>query len=162
REHSGLQWSPDGRRLATAVGDGLVRIWDPETGRETARIAHAAQSVAWSPDGTRIASGGIGLEVHLWNERDGRLDKRVLRRPVVVHSLCWSPDSRRLATGSLEYDQAARVEGLSIWDTTTGARVLRVGQPRELRSIAFSPDGSRLAAGGAEGIVRVLDAADLR
>jgi WD40 repeat protein/serine/threonine protein kinase/tetratricopeptide (TPR) repeat protein len=160
-EYAGLHWSPDGRRLAS-TGDGLVRIWDPETGRETARIAHQAHSVAWSPDGTRIASGGMGLEVHLWNEPDGRLDKAVLRQPVVVHCLRWSPDSRRLATCSLEPEQAARVEGLSMWDTTTGARVLRVDQSRELRSVAFSPDGSRLAAGGAEGIVRVFDAADLR
>jgi WD40 repeat protein len=162
REHSGLHWSPDGRRIASAVGDGLVRIWDPETGREMSRIAHKAQSVAWSPDGTRIASGGDGLEVHLWNAREGRLDKPVLRQPVLVHRLSWAPDSRRLATASLERDQAMLVEGLSIWDTMSGARVLRIGQVRELKAVAYSPDGSRLAAGGAEGIVRVFDAVDLR
>src|SRR5262249_25574665 len=154
-------WSPDGRRLAS-TGDGLVRIWDAETGQETARIAHEARSVAWSPDGTRIASGGDGLEVHVWNAREGRLDKPVLTQPAVVRWLSWSPDSRRLASVSLEHDQATRGEGLSIWDIATGARVLRVGQRRDLRSVAFSPDGSRLAAGGAEGIVRVFDAADGR
>src|SRR5262249_39748052 len=59
-----LSWSPDGQQLASVVYDGPVRIWDPETGRETTRIAERASSVAWSPDGTRIAWGGdAGLEV---------------------------------------------------------------------------------------------------
>jgi WD40 repeat protein/serine/threonine protein kinase/tetratricopeptide (TPR) repeat protein len=159
-DYAGLHWSPDGRRLAGTTGDGLVRIWDPETGQETARIAHQARSVAWSPDGTRIASGGDGLELRLWDARDGSLHKPVLRQPGLVHRLSWSPDSRRLATVSLENDQGTLKEGLSIWDTTSGARGLRVDQVRELRSVAFSPDGSRLAAGGAEGVVRVFDATD--
>jgi WD40 repeat protein/tetratricopeptide (TPR) repeat protein len=118
--------------------------------------------VAWSPDGTRIATGGDGLEVRLWDARDGRLHQPVLRQPGRVHWLSWAPDSRRLAAGSFDDDQGPLHEGLSIWDTTSGARVLRVGQVRELRSVAFSPDGRRLAAGGAEGIVRVFDAADGR
>ncbi len=159
-EWAGLHWSPDGRRLASAFGDGLVRIWDPETGQETARIAHAARSVAWSPDGTRIASGGDGLEVRLWDAGDGRLHEPVLRQPGRVHGLSWSPDSRRLAAVSFDHGQGTLGEALSIWDTTSGARVFRAGQVRELRSVAFSPDGSGLAAGGAEGTVRVFDAAD--
>jgi WD40 repeat protein len=118
--------------------------------------------VAWSPDGTRIASGGDGLEVRVWDARDGRLRQPVLREPGRVHWLAWSPNSRRLAAGSFEDDQGAPQDGLTVWDTASGARVLRVGQVRELRSVAFSPDGSRLAAGGAEGIVRVFDAADGR
>src|SRR5262249_27004774 len=45
------------------------------------------------------------------------------------------------------------------WDTSSGERLFRRGQPAELRSVAFSPDGTRLATGGKEGIVRVFDAA---
>jgi WD40 repeat protein/serine/threonine protein kinase len=159
-EWAGLHWSPDGRWLASAFGDGVVRIWDPETGQETARISHQARSVAWSPDGTRIATGGDGLEVRLWDSREGRLDTPILRLPGDVHWLSWSPDSGRLAAISFDRDRGTLGEALSIWDTTSGARLFRAGQVRELRSVAFSPDGSRLAAGGAEGTVRVFDAAD--
>jgi WD40 repeat protein/serine/threonine protein kinase len=161
-EWAGLHWSWDGRWLASAIGDGLVRVWDPETGQETARAAHNARSVAWSPDGTRIASGGDGLEVRLWDTRNGRLDKPVLKQPGLVRRVSWSRDSRRLAAVSFDPDKSPSAEGLSIWDTTSGARVFHAGQVKDLGWVAFSPDGSRLAAGGSEGNVRVFDAADPR
>src|SRR5262249_49753362 len=135
-----LHWSPDGRRLASAIADGLVRIWDPETGRETARIAHDARSVAWRPDGTRIAlGGGSGLEVRPGAARAGRPYGPVLGQPGLVRALAWSPDGGRLAIVSFDQDQGALPEGLSVWDTSSGERLFRVGQPAELRSVAFSP-----------------------
>jgi WD40 repeat protein len=67
-----------------------------------------------------------------------------------------------LAAVSRENDQGALKHGLSVWDTTSGARVLRVGHVSEGRSVAFNRDGSRVATGGKDGIVRVIDAADGR
>jgi eukaryotic-like serine/threonine-protein kinase len=162
-ELAGLGWSPDGRRLASALGDGLVRIWDPATGQETARIAHNARSVAWSPDGARIATGGdSGLEVRPWDPGDERPHGPVLRLPGRVTSLCWSPDGRRLAATSEETTGSRTTSGLTVWDATSGEKVVRVPAVLSPRAVAFSPDGTRLATGGKEGIVRILDAADGR
>ena len=158
-----LRWSPDGRRLASASGDGPVRIWDPATGQETARIAHNARSVAWSPDGARIASAGeSGLEIRSWDPRDERRLGPVLRRPGHVTSLSWSPDGRRVAASSDDTNGGSRRGWLTVWDATSGEEVFRVASVSALWSVAFSPDGTRLATGGKEGIVRVYDAADGR
>ena len=83
----------------------MLRIRDPETGRETSRLDRNARSVAWSPDGTRIAAAleeDSGLAVRLWDDRAGRLRGPVLRRPGWVHgdlpgpptAAGWPPSTR--------------------------------------------------------------------
>lgn len=54
-------WSPDGSRLATSDGRGVL-VWDPATGTAT-RLpgTEDAANPAWSPDGEWIA--------HTWSER---------------------------------------------------------------------------------------------
>ena len=165
RLRHGLNWSPDGRWLATVVEeDGPVRVWDPETGRETGRIAQkAASCVAWSPDGTRIALGGDeGLVVRSWTDRDHRLREPEFEQPGAIRRLTWSPDGRKLAAVSFETKRGSSGWGLSVWDATSGEKLVREGHVVDLWSVAFSRDGTRVATGGQEGIVRVFDATDGR
>src|SRR5262249_42796215 len=55
----GVAFSPDGRLLAAAYYDGLIRVRDPQTGRET-RVFRGhtgpVHSVGFSPDGGLLAS----------------------------------------------------------------------------------------------------------
>ena len=54
-----MAFSPDGQRLASASGDGTVKVWDAGTGQETLTLkghTELVASVAFSPDGRRLAS----------------------------------------------------------------------------------------------------------
>lgn len=56
-----VAFTPDGSRLATASGDGTVKLWDSNTGEELLTLlGHAGRvfSLAISPDGSWLATAG--------------------------------------------------------------------------------------------------------
>jgi WD40 repeat protein len=60
----------DGRRLAAASGDGMVKIWDLTTGQELLSSkgpVDQPRSVAISPDGARLASTAGDGAVKIWD-----------------------------------------------------------------------------------------------
>jgi WD40 repeat protein/class 3 adenylate cyclase len=62
-------WSPNGKRIATASADGTVRIWDASTGSELLTLSVPVFLVLyarWSPDGQYLAINGMETLVSVW------------------------------------------------------------------------------------------------
>ena len=93
-----MAWSPDGARLAGAIGQHLY-IWRLAGGTPTELGVNAgAAHMAWSPDGTLLATGQ-GFQVHLWRtDGQGELPLQTAHKKPVV-ALAWTADGKTLASG---------------------------------------------------------------
>ncbi|MEZ5406964.1 MAG: serine/threonine-protein kinase [Acidimicrobiales bacterium] len=157
-----VAWSPDGGTLASAGGDGQVRLWRPDGtpirnlatgsagGDQQARPPQLA--VGWSPDGSRVAAGGKDGVLRVWDAASGQL-LASLALPDWVRSIDWSPDGRNLATSSP--DGVSRVVSPD-GGQVTAERAVGVDLTGPTR---WSPDGRRLAAGTVTGQMVVWDPA---
>jgi WD40 repeat protein len=68
-------FSRDGKLLATASTDRLVKIWNVESGAEVATLAGHANSVSavvFHPSGNRLAAGVGGGSIVIWDLTTGR------------------------------------------------------------------------------------------
>jgi WD40 repeat protein/serine/threonine protein kinase len=146
-EVNGVVFSPDGERVASAGGDGTVKIWNSGTGAGVQTFpAHAAAvvSVAFHPEGRHLASRGADLKVKVWDLTatgqavwTERCD--AVRKFGTAYTIAFSPDGRLLAAGT---DEEVRV-----WDWKNRRLLHRLpGHHFHSIPVAFSRDG-RLATG---------------
>jgi WD40 repeat protein len=64
-----VDFSADGKTLATGNADGTVKLWNVSTGNELMTLrGHTNQvfAVRFSPDGSTLASGQVGGTIRFW------------------------------------------------------------------------------------------------
>lgn len=158
---TGLDFSPDGRRLLTASLDGTARVWDAQTGQELQRITAPDGSGVWdadfSPDGKYIltsqTSGSSETAALLWDAETGQEVRQFAGHTDWVAYITFSPDGKTVLTSS--WDETAR-----LWDTETGQELRTfVGHTDWVNGVAFSPDGRYVLTASNDNTARLWDAA---
>lgn len=176
-----IDFSPDGRYLATTTTERSVHIWDTFNGRRVQGLDHrphrygrVATAVAFSPDSRLLATLCADDSAWVWDVATGNQLLRLTSecsgpRCFDPRTLAWSPDASRLFVPCNDGNVRA-------WDATSGLELFCLphagcpARPRRTRwsgidivlgvssgltSVTVSPDGTLLAAGGAGGVVRV-------
>ena len=84
---TGAAFSPDGKLLATAYGDGTVRLWNPATEQAVGAPLQAgtgtvsgAAAVAFSRNGKLLATADADGTVRVWNPAGGQAPSHHLYR----------------------------------------------------------------------------------
>jgi WD40 repeat protein/serine/threonine protein kinase len=145
----GALFSPDGRQIATACFDGMLRIWDIASGKLVTQFDRGVRddnvriSFCFSPDGNTLASaareGIVLLDCATWQVKKTLELTKEERDGINSVSLTYSPDGESLAAG---FFPNARIWKTRNWESTTLTTYSE-------RRITFSPDSRNLVTNSA-------------
>ena len=162
-----VAFSPNGERLASVGGDGILRLWTiNENG--TPALLHKFEGqvktgvgggpspltgVAFSPDNRFVATVGADSVVRVWDTFT-RTESRSLRgHSDWVTAVSFSPDGRFLFSVGVEKDRALRVFELPQIETAYSG-----GHTPGVNAVAVSPDGKTVATAGTDQTIKLWEA----
>ncbi len=156
---TGLSFSPDGSRLASASGNDSnikndVSIWNLSTYKRDLTLeghSRRVSCVEYCPSGRVLASGSYDGTIKIWNPIDGRLLQTIEADSSQVFGLNFSNDGKLLASCGTD-------KTVKLWDVETGKRLCELaGHKHFVTSVVFSHNGLTLASGSRDNSIILWD-----
>ncbi|MEI8317500.1 MAG: protein kinase, partial [Planctomycetia bacterium] len=167
----GIDFAPDGKRLAWAGADRTIRVapifaampgaglielrpFDPPLSAIDSE-ASDLEAIRFLDDHRLLVA--VDFRVCLLRIPSGEIEREFSGTEGDVQSFALSGDRRRLLVSGW-FEKMARV-----WDLATGELQLSLKHhPEWVKGCGFSPDGRRIVTGCKDGVVRIFDAASGR
>jgi mono/diheme cytochrome c family protein len=149
--------SGDGKLLATAGGDKLVKLWDVGAGTVSAKLeAHSTQvlSLGFNPDSSQLVTGGADRQLKVWDVKTRENTTALASQTTAFNAVLWS------AAGPAVFAVTDDGSLLRYTDlkTHTGAQSSDTGNERVLGKaevalycLAATDSGERIFAGTSDG-----------
>ncbi len=140
-----LAFSPDGKLLAAAGYDRLIRLWDAgSAARATPRLlkdhSDAVHGLAFSPDGKFLASAAADRAVKVWDVAAGRRLYTLGEPTDWVYAVAFSPDGQHLAAAGVD-------RSIRVWQITPGGASIThsiFAHEGPVTRLVYSTDGKTL------------------
>jgi mono/diheme cytochrome c family protein len=153
--------SGDGKILATAGGDKLVKMWDVATHKETARFeGHVAQvlTLAFDAKSTQLVSGGADQQIKVWDVKTHERTTSLGTHNTPINAVAWSPAENAViavteAGSAFRYTKIQAASGVSATESRAEAAKESALEATDdaLYCVAATPNGERIFAGSHDG-----------
>jgi WD40 repeat protein len=148
----GVEFSPDGKYLASGAADKFVKVFNVATGKHVRSFeghTHHVLGVSWKADGSLLVSAGADNQIKVWNVETGEQARSITGYAKQVTSIQFIGTGADIVSSS--GDKTVRLHHALDGDNY---RTLDGGTDF-MYSAAAARDGSIVAAGGEDGVLRV-------
>ena len=154
-----VRFSPDGKQLASAAGDRLIKIFDAQSGETIRRLAgHSGHvlGLSWKADSQMLISSGSDNLLKLWDVEKG-LPLRTMKGTTYQIGTYKREITSVTFIGDSEQILAASGDGtVRLHRTTSDSDILTfAGSKGYQYSVAATPDGRSVIASGSDGTLRI-------
>lgn len=146
-----IQFSSNGKYLASASKDKQIIIWNCETWTQLYVLKGHEDSVsflAWSPDGSLLATCGNDCRVILWDIKSGIQYKIFSKHMDIVTTCAFLPNGEQIISGSVD-------QSLLLWNTQ--GKIIHKWSGHRVTDLVIHPSGNCFHAVCQERKIRTFD-----
>lgn len=155
----GVDFSADGKLLASAAADKFVKVFDLSTGKHVRSYeghTHHVMDVSWKGDGTTLASAGADNAIKVWNAETGEQSRTITtyKKQVTSLSFIGMEDDFISCSGDKRVFRHKASNGGTVREFK--------GCPDYVYCSTTTSDGAIVAAGCEDGVLRVWNGKDAK